>query len=187
MALLTVRQADDDSCTDSFGNVVSCNVSPTLLNHKATISLTDLQNAWYDWGRWVALGIIIIGFILLFFLFSCISSRRRRRRGAQPYYGTGWVGRTPFGHGQAQYNPQYGQQQQPYGGQQQQPYGGYQQGQQGGYYGQQQQAPPTYNQSYDANRGYYGQPATPSTGVYEMQPPSRTYQSTAPEVSGAKK
>lgn len=97
-----------------------------------------------------------------------------------PYYGTGWAGRTPWGHGAAQYNPQYGQQQQP-------PYGGYPQReyQQGGYYGQQ---PPTYQQSYDPNRGYYGNPPeTPSTGVYEMQPPAQTYQGTSPEVHGAKK
>jgi len=155
MPVLEARQSY--YCQDSFGNVVSCN------------------NAWYDWGRWVALAIIIIGFVLLFFIFSCISARRRRRRGAQPFYGTGWVGRTPFGHGAAQYNPQYAQQEQPYGGYQQ-----------GGYYGQQQQAPPTYQQSHDPNRGYYGQPGTPSTGVYEMQPPTRAYQGTSPEVSGAK-
>lgn len=78
------------------------------------------------------------------------------------------------------YNPQYagGQQQQ-----QQQPW----QQQQGGYYGVggQQQQPPAYD---PANRGYFGgdgSATTPSTGVYEMQPPGRTFQS--PEVSGGKR
>jgi hypothetical protein len=27
------------------------------------------NSAWYDWGRWVALGIIILGAFLIFFLF----------------------------------------------------------------------------------------------------------------------
>jgi hypothetical protein len=134
------------------------------------------NNAWYDWGRWVALALVIGGFILIFFLFSCISARRRRRRGAQPYYGTGWVGRTPWGHGAATYNPQYGRQQE-------QPYQGYQQG---GYYGQ-QNAPPAY-QPNPQTGGYFGgaRSETPSNGVYEMQPPNRVYQGNPPEVSGAK-
>ena len=38
---------------------------------------------------------------------SCISARRRRRRNLQPIYGTGWAGRPPWGHGHAQYNPNY--------------------------------------------------------------------------------
>lgn len=65
----------DYSCYDNFGNVIDCN------------------NNWYSWGRWVALAAVIVGFILIFFIFSCITARRRRRRGMQPYYGTGWVGR----------------------------------------------------------------------------------------------
>ena len=69
-------------------------------------------------------------------------------------YGTGWVGRTPFGHGQAQYNP--------------------------GYQTQQQQAPPAYNQAqppyggyYGENQGYFGGRQTERD--VEMQPPSNTY------------
>ena len=107
----------------------------------------------------------------------------------QPFYGTGWAGRTPWGHGPAQYNPQYGQQhpQQQWNGQQGPPQPGYGP-QYGGYYGQ---APPTYQQSHDGNRGGYyggGTPSSPSTGVYEMQPPNRVYQNqaNAPEVTGAK-
>ncbi|KPI36153.1 uncharacterized protein AB675_8900 [Cyphellophora attinorum] len=162
-AVLEPRQYGTGYCYDSFGNVGSCN------------------SAWYDWGRWVALAVVILGFIILFFLCSCISARRRRRRGLQPMYGTGWAGRTPFGHGQAQYNPQYGRQQYP---QQENNYvpG---QGQTGGYYGQ-SYAPPAYAPE---NRGYFGQDNTGSTnttqGVYEMQPPAQTYQS--PEVQGGKK
>ena len=138
----------------------------------------------------MALAVVVIGFIVIFFLFSCISARRRRRRGMQPYRGTGWLG-TPAGHGQAQYNPQYGAQQQPNWPQQEQTYG---QGQSGGYYNYNQQtnAPPAYD---PANRGYFGsEPATTthntgSTGVYEMQPPNHApnYGQGAPEVTGAKK
>jgi len=66
------------------------------------------NSAWYDWGRWVVLGAIILGAFLIFFLCACITARRRRRMGNQPYYGTGWtLGRTPPGHGAAQYNQSY--------------------------------------------------------------------------------
>lgn len=79
---------------------------------------------------------------------SCCSARRRRKAGRQPFYGTGWAGR-PW-NGQAQYNPNYGQ--------------------------QQYQAPPAYGQNqggyYGQNQGYYG---ARSTDV-EMQPPQNTYQ-----------
>ncbi|ETI19275.1 hypothetical protein G647_09107 [Cladophialophora carrionii CBS 160.54] len=110
------------------------------------------NSAWYDWGRWVALGIIIFGAFLIFFLFSFFSSRRRRRLGRQPLYGTGWAGRTPFGHNAPQYNPNYQQTQQSY-----QPPPAYNQQNAGGYYGQ--------------NQGYFGGRQTD----HEMQPPQNTY------------
>ncbi|KIX03618.1 uncharacterized protein Z518_07171 [Rhinocladiella mackenziei CBS 650.93] len=114
------------------------------------------RSAWYDWGRWVALGIIIFAAILFFFLFSCWSARRRRRAGRQPFYGTGWAGRTPWGHSPATYNPHYQTQQQPH---------------------YNQQAPPTYNQTqnyggyYGENQGYFGGRQTD----VEMQPPQNAY------------
>lgn len=86
----------------------------------------------------------------------CLSARRRRRAGRQPFYGTGWAGRTPWGHGQAQYNPNYQTQQQPN-------------------YNQGPQAPPNYSQNaggyYGQNQGYFGGRQTD----VEMQPPSNTY------------
>jgi hypothetical protein len=92
------------------------------------------------------------GYILT--ILRCLSARRRRRAGRQPFYGTGWA-RTPFGHGQAQYNPGYQTQQQP------------------NY--NQTQAPPNYNQNaggyYGQNQGYFGGRQT----EVEMQPPSNTY------------
>ncbi|KIW62897.1 hypothetical protein, variant [Phialophora macrospora] len=121
-------------CYDSAGRAYRCN------------------SAWYDWGRWVALGIIVLGAFLVFFLFSFWSSRRRRRLGRQPMYGTGWAGRTPWGHAAPQYNPNY-QQTQPAN-----------------------QPPPAYNQQnaggyYGANQGYFGGRQTD----HEMQPPQNTY------------
>jgi hypothetical protein len=50
---MSSRNANNDgtnSCVDSFGNVVNCN------------------SAWYDWGRWVTLVIVLVGIVLLFFL-----------------------------------------------------------------------------------------------------------------------
>ncbi|KAK4946606.1 hypothetical protein LTR10_014458 [Elasticomyces elasticus] len=82
----------------------------------------------------------------------CLTARRRRKAGRQPYYGTGWVGRTPWGHGQATYNPNYQTQQQPSYQPQTENVN------QGGYYGQ--------------NQGYFGGRQTD----VEMQPPSNTYQ-----------
>jgi len=87
------------------------------------------RSTWNSWGRWLALGLIVLGALILFFLCSCFSARKRRRAGRQPYYGTGWAGNTPFGHGQAQYNPNYQTQQAP--------------------------PPPTYNQTQNYG-GYYG-------------------------------
>lgn len=74
-------------------------------------------------------------------LHSCFSAKKRRRAGRQPFYGTGWAGNTPFGHGQPQYNPNYQSQ---------------------------QQAPPTYNQTQNPG-GYYGGGAGGGGGGGEAQ------------------
>ncbi|KAI9889332.1 MAG: hypothetical protein M1814_005575 [Vezdaea aestivalis] len=50
------------------------------------------RTGWTDWGRWVFLGLAILGIIFLGFLFACVTNRRRRRRNMQPYQGTGWIG-----------------------------------------------------------------------------------------------
>ena len=98
-------------------------------------------------------------------------------------YGTGWVGQAPWGHGQAQYNPNYNYQQPQY----HQPQREFdQQGQYGGYYG----GPPSYAPSSQPaggnNQGYYG--GGNRDQGFEMQPPQRVYPSQqAPEVHGAKK
>ena len=96
---------------------------------------------------------------------SCLSARRRKRQGQQPYYGTGWVGRTPFGHGQATYNPNVATQQP-----QQEVYGNG--------INQQYNSPPAYGQQgaasgyySDQNRGYFGGQQT----EHEMQPPQAVY------------
>ncbi len=77
---------------------------------------------------------------------SFLSSRRRRRAGRQPMYGTGW---SQFGHGQAQYNPNY--------------------------QASQAAPPPAYNQDhggyYGQNQGYFGGRQTD----VELQPPQNTY------------
>lgn len=82
--------------------------------------------------------------------FSCISARRRRKAGRQPFYGTGWAGRVPVGHGAAQYNPNYNTQQPQYNA-----------------------PPPNYNQTTDsgANQSYFG-----GQRDVEMQPPQNVYQ-----------
>ncbi|KAJ9628378.1 uncharacterized protein PV06_06601 [Exophiala oligosperma] len=127
-----------NTCYNSFGQAYRC------------------RSGWYSWGRWVALGVILFAALFFFFLLSCFSARRRRRQGRQPYYGTGWAGQTPWGHGPAQYNPNYQTQQQPQ-------------------YNQGPQAPPNYNQTaggyYGENQGYFGGRQTD----VEMQPPSNTY------------
>jgi len=131
--LITRQYYGNNVCYDNNGNEYRCN-----------------NSGWYNWGRWVALGIIVLGAFLVFFLFSFWSSRRRRRLGRQPLYGTGW---SQFGHGPAQYNPNYQQTQQSF-----QPPPAYNQGQnQGGYYG--------------GNQGYFGGRQT----EVEMQPPQNTY------------
>ncbi|KAF7511134.1 hypothetical protein GJ744_005365 [Endocarpon pusillum] len=125
----------------------------------------NCDRAWYSWGRWVLFAVIVISSILFFFFFSCLSARRRRKRGLQPFYGTGWVGNTPAGHGAATYNPQYQNQtqQQPQYGNQSAP--AYDQGQEGGYYNQTQGGT-------GANQGYYG---GQQTGATELQPPPNAY------------
>jgi len=135
---LVARQYYNNVCYNSVGQPYNC------------------QSSWNNWGRWVALAIILIGAFLIFFLCSCFSARRRRRAGRQPMYGTGWVGRTPWGHGPATYNPNYQTQQPSYN---------------------QQQAPPNYTQAQNPG-GYYGE----SQGYFggrqtevEMQPPQNTY------------
>jgi len=134
MAILA-RQYLGNNCYDSYGNY-NCN------------------SGWYQWGRWVLLGAIIVAAILFFFLFSCISARRRKRMGGRPMYGTGWAS-APFGHGQATYNPNY-------------------QSQQAGPGGNNYNAPPTYQQEggyYGENQGYFG---GQQTGT-ELQQPQNTY------------
>jgi len=51
----------------------------------------DCNSSWDNWGRWVALGVIVVAALLLAFLCSCYNTRRRRRRGLSPMYGTGWM------------------------------------------------------------------------------------------------
>ena len=125
-----------DSCRNRYGQTVRCN------------------SRWNSWGRWVALVVIVLAFLVFFILCSCVNARRRRKRGRQPMYGTGWTGRLPYGHGQAQYNPNYNTQQP----QQEQ----YNQG-----------APPQYNPQpgYGANQSYFGG----QRNDVEMQPPANSY------------
>lgn len=104
------------------------------------------RTQWNNWGRWVALAVIVIAALILFFIIACISSRRRRKAGRKPFYGTGWAGNVRPFQGQQQYNPNYNTQQPQYGQQ-----GGYGQGGYGG--GGYNAAPPNYNQS----TGGYGQ------------------------------
>ncbi|KAI9048355.1 hypothetical protein LZ554_008147 [Drepanopeziza brunnea f. sp. 'monogermtubi'] len=47
------------------------------------------ENRWDSWGRWVALILVVIFFLLMGYLFSV--TRRRRQRGMAPMYGTGWI------------------------------------------------------------------------------------------------
>ncbi|PFH55514.1 hypothetical protein XA68_18128 [Ophiocordyceps unilateralis] len=122
------------------------------------------RNRWFDWGRWAFLGLILIGFLIVFFLFACIA-RRRRRRGAQPMYGTGWM--AP--------NGKYGGQDGNYNGQPQQGYG------QPGFapppppaYGQPQYPQPTgtTGTNFHPNDGYYGD----ASQQYGVQHPPTAYQ-----------
>ncbi|KAI9824871.1 MAG: hypothetical protein M1832_001476 [Thelocarpon impressellum] len=114
----------------------------------------DCYSPFYAWGRWVVLAVVIVVFFLLFFVCS----------GLSPYNGTGWLaGKTPPGHGPAQYNMHA--QPQAYPG----PPGGgaappYSPQPAAGYYGG-QQVPPQQG-------GFSGQQ---QNGVELTQPPS-TYQ-----------
>ena len=146
--------------------VLSCRYLIDVRNHINTDTASEMarcydnlgrsyycNSTWYSWGRWVALGAILIVAILFFFLCryasalptftiptkslpSCFSARRRRRAGRNPYYGTGWAGNN-FGHGQATYNPNYNSQQAPpaYGQPQNENYNSYGGGQAQSYYG----------------------------------------------------
>lgn len=121
----------------------------------------DCYSRWNTWGRWVALAVVVVAFILLAFLFSRYNSRRRRRRGMAPMYGTGWMGGN-WGH-----KPPFGQQY----------------GNNGGYYPNQPYnggaappyEPPVPNQAtgttFNSNDGYYGH-----NNAYELQPPQSSYQ-----------
>jgi len=117
-------------------------------------------STWSNWGRWVALGVVVVAFILLAFLFS----RRRRRRGMAPMYGTGWMG------GNWANKPPAGQQ-----------YGGGP----GAYYSNEPYhggaaappySPPVPNQAtgttFNSNDGYYGG----GQNAYELQQPQSSYQ-----------
>ncbi|KAK5945927.1 hypothetical protein PMZ80_000066 [Knufia obscura] len=112
---------------------------------------------WGDWGRWVALAVILIVAFLFFFLCACISQRRRRKAGRQPFQGTGWMATLPGGAPPAykpndnyQAPPQYGNQ-------------NTNQVPQGGYYGNQ-------TNSSGANQSYFG-----GRNDVEMQPPQNVY------------
>lgn len=125
------------------------------------------NNRWFDFGRWILLGVLAFLFIVGLFAFACLA-RRRRRRGAKPMYGTGWM--VPAG----KYN----------GGQVAQEMNSYQPGYNQGYappppppvppeYGQpqQQQYTGTTGTTFSPNNGYYG-------GV--QQPPSAYQREGAP-------
>ncbi|PNY24735.1 Uncharacterized protein TCAP_05339 [Tolypocladium capitatum] len=142
---------------------------------------------WYDWGRWIVVGAIIVIIILAMFSCACLA-RRRRRRGAQPLYGTGWMapGSKAGGQGghamnnyQSGYNPQgYDQQggyNQAYNQQQpQQPYGGFANPPPA--YGQQQQHPQYTGTTFNPNDGYYGDQSHQQQQQYGVQPPQSAYQ-----------
>lgn len=139
----------------------------------------NCYSRWNTWGRWVALAVVVVAFILLAFLFSyvppsysfslpltpinrCYNSRRRRRRGMAPMYGTGWMGgnwgnKPPVGQqygNNAGYYPN-----QPYNGGAAPPY-----------------EPPVPNQAtgttFNSNDGYYGH----NNNAYELQQPQSSYQ-----------
>ncbi|PHH86127.1 hypothetical protein CDD83_10688 [Cordyceps sp. RAO-2017] len=135
------------------------------------------NSRWYDWGRWILIGILLLGLLLVLFSLSCIA-RRRRRRGAQPLYGTGWM--APAG--------KFG------GHNSQQPMNTYQQGYDGQGYGPQggyPPAPPAYGQpqhaqytgttgtTFNPNDGYYGDPAQQQQH-YGVQQPPNAYQPNSP-------
>lgn len=115
------------------------------------------RSAWDNWVRWLVMGLIILGFFLLFFICSCLTARRRRKAGRQPFYGTGWLARNQ-GNDPTQQpyysNNQYNQPAPPY-------------------------SPPaqtTHNNSYYGNnQGYYGTPYGQQQQGVELQSPQPTY------------
>ncbi|KAL8740207.1 MAG: hypothetical protein Q9190_007064 [Brigantiaea leucoxantha] len=120
------------------------------------------RNNWDTWGRWIVVGIIIAGALVIALAFACITARRRRRRGLQPYHGTGWAAGAPAGHGAAQYTG---------------PQASFAPG--GNQYSN-QAAPPTY--ASPPNQGYYGN-NQPNQGYFggqqsgvDVQQPSNAYQ-----------
>ncbi|KAF1816299.1 hypothetical protein P152DRAFT_470335 [Eremomyces bilateralis CBS 781.70] len=123
----------------------------------------ERTNAWNSWVRWLFLGLIIGGFLLLFVLCSCVSARRRRRAGQMPFRGTGWAvpnqGQYQHQHPPPQNNAvYYSQPAPPYSPP---PQGGYygNQGQQQGYEMNNQSSQPAYpTQSYAQDGGNMYQP-----------------------------
>jgi len=120
-------------------------------------------STWDNWGRWVALAVIVIAFILLALAFSCFNNRRRRRRGVAPMYGTAWMPGSKYNYGNNGQNGYYPNQ--PYhGGAPAPPY-----------------EPPINNQNtgntFNSNDGYYGHHGYggQQSGV-ELQQPSSVYQ-----------
>lgn len=113
------------------------------------------NSTWNNWGRWVALVVIIFVVLLLAIGCSCINARRRRKQGLNPRYGTGWLGGKP---GVYNNQPQY-----------------YNNAQQGGPAAPPYSPPPQNYQNtgntFNSNEGYYGQ----QSGI-ELQQPNNIYQ-----------
>ncbi|CAN6597572.1 hypothetical protein TRVA0_001S04478 [Trichomonascus vanleenenianus] len=62
-------------------------------------------SGWYNWGRWILLGIIIFVFFLIF-LATCKRTRKRVRSGQAPIYGTAWMVPPSYYQSQQQYQQQ---------------------------------------------------------------------------------
>ncbi|KAK5096100.1 hypothetical protein LTR70_001510 [Exophiala xenobiotica] len=120
-------------------------------------------NRWGNWGRWTALGVILAVAFLFFFCCACISQRRRRKAGRNPYRGTGWTSKLPYGAPPA-YTPNNNTNYQPPPG----PPAGH-----GGYYGNSDNNQyGSQNQHGGANQSYFGG----RNNDVEMQPPQNVYQ-----------
>ncbi|BFZ58341.1 hypothetical protein PYCC9005_005403 [Savitreella phatthalungensis] len=50
----------------------------------------NYNSGWYNYGRWILLG-VIVGVAVLFWLFLCGCNRRRTRQGMGPVRYTGWA------------------------------------------------------------------------------------------------
>jgi len=142
---LAKRQFNNNNCCNNCGfNDFNCDC--------------NCNSGWNRWGRWVALGVIIVVAVIFAFIVSYLSARYRRRRNRQPYYGTGWLAKPPAYNNSQSYNPQTG------------------------YYGGGGPAAPPYTagpipgqetgNTFNSNEGYYG---GPQQGGYEMQPPQNAY------------